>query len=56
MYSTCLFCHTTLGANAVISVSFDTSEIGGIMTEVLAYGTAVVIERDASPAQAVALH
>jgi uncharacterized protein YbjQ (UPF0145 family) len=33
-----------LGANAVISVSFDSSEIGGSMTEVLAYGTAVIIE------------
>lgn len=46
----------SLGANAVISVGFDTSEMGGSMTEVLAYGTAVVVEPDASPAQAVALH
>lgn len=36
----------SLGANAVFSTSFDTSEIGGIMTEVLAYGTAVVVEAD----------
>ncbi len=28
----------------------------GSMTEVLAYGTAVVVEPDTSPAQAVALH
>lgn len=33
-----------LGANAVISVAFDSSEIGQSMTEVLAYGTAVFIE------------
>jgi uncharacterized protein YbjQ (UPF0145 family) len=46
----------SLGANAVVSVSFDTSEMGGIMTEVLAYGTAVVVERDTTPAQPVSLH
>ena len=45
-----------LGANAVVSVGFDTSEMGGAMTEVLAYGTAVVVEPDAQPAQPVALH
>ncbi len=45
----------SLGANAVVSVAFDTSEMGGSMTEVLAYGTAVVVEPDTSPAQAVAL-
>jgi len=45
----------SLGANAVVSVGFDTSEMAGMMTEVLAYGTAVVVERDASPAQPVAL-
>jgi uncharacterized protein YbjQ (UPF0145 family) len=46
----------SLGANAVVSVGFDTSEMGSSMTEVLAYGTAVVVEPDSSPAQAVALH
>ncbi len=46
----------SLGANAVLSIGFDTSEMGGSMTEVLAYGTAVVVERDTSPAQPVALH
>src|SRR5271165_2584583 len=46
----------SLGANAVVSVGFDTSEMGGSMTEVLAYGTAVVVEPDPSPAQPVALH
>lgn len=46
----------SLGANAVVSIGFDTSEMGGAMTEVLAYGTAVMVEPDASPAQPVALH
>jgi uncharacterized protein YbjQ (UPF0145 family) len=31
-----------LGANAVISMRFDSSEIGQQLTEVVAYGTAVV--------------
>jgi uncharacterized protein YbjQ (UPF0145 family) len=44
-----------LGANAVVSVGFDTSEMAGAMTEVLAFGTAVVVEPDPSPAQSVAL-
>lgn len=46
----------SLGANAVVGVGFDTSEMGSAMTEVLAYGTAVVVEPDTSPAQPVALH
>ena len=46
----------SLGANAVVSVGFDTSEMGGSMTEVLAYGTAVIVEQDSSPPQPVALH
>ena len=46
----------SLGANAVISVGFDTSEMGSSMTEVLAYGTAVIIEPDKRPAQPVELH
>jgi len=45
-----------LGANAVVSVGFDTSEMGSAMTEVLAYGTAVVVEPDLQPAQPVELH
>ena len=44
-----------LGANAVIGVEFDTSEMGSVMTEILAYGTAVVVEPDPAPAQAVSL-
>ncbi len=46
----------SLGANAVVAVGFDTSEMGNSMTEVLAFGTAVVVEPDTSPAQPVALH
>jgi uncharacterized protein YbjQ (UPF0145 family) len=46
----------SLGANAVVSVGFDTSELMGSMTEVLAYGTAVVVEPDTVPAQPVELH
>jgi len=46
----------TLGANAVVGVGFDTSEMSNNMTEVLAYGTAVVVEPDSTPAQPVSLH
>jgi uncharacterized protein YbjQ (UPF0145 family) len=46
----------SLGANAVVSVGFDTTEMSGSMTEVLAYGTAVVVEPDTQPAQPVSLH
>jgi uncharacterized protein YbjQ (UPF0145 family) len=45
----------SLGANAILSVAFDTSEMSGGITEVFAYGTAVVVEPDNSPAQPVAL-
>ncbi len=45
----------SLGANAVLSVQFDTSEMMSSMTEVLAYGTAVVVEPDNTPSQPVAL-
>lgn len=39
-----------LGANAVIGMSYDASEVvsKGSATEVLCYGTAVVVERDKS--------
>lgn len=36
---------TDLGANAVIAMRFDCNELGGNMTEVAAYGTAVVVRR-----------
>jgi uncharacterized protein YbjQ (UPF0145 family) len=32
------------GANAVVAMRFDCNEIGGIMSEVAAYGTAVTVE------------
>ena len=34
-----------MGANAVIGVRFDATEMGKIATEVLAYGTAVVVQK-----------
>ncbi len=34
-----------LGANAVIGVRYDANEVAAGVTEVLAYGTAVVVER-----------
>lgn len=33
-----------MGADAVVMMRFDSSEIGGYMTEVVAYGTAVLLE------------
>ena len=33
------------GANAVLAMRFDCNEIGGIMSEVAAYGTAVTVRR-----------
>ena len=33
------------GANAVLAMRFDCSEIGDVMSEVAAYGTAVTVER-----------
>jgi len=32
-----------LGANAVVSMRFDSSSIGQELTEIIAYGTAVVV-------------
>jgi len=37
---------TQHGANAVIAMRFDANEIGGVISEVVAYGTAVPIERE----------
>ena len=39
---------TLMGANAVISMRFDSSEIASTMSEIVAYGTAVVVEPDAA--------
>ncbi|MBI2030633.1 heavy metal-binding domain-containing protein, partial [Candidatus Kaiserbacteria bacterium] len=33
-----------MGANAVIGARYDASDLGGGVTEVLAYGTAVIVE------------
>jgi uncharacterized protein YbjQ (UPF0145 family) len=45
---------TLMGANAVISMRFDSSEIGSTMSEIVAYGTAVVVAEDASAPQPLA--
>lgn len=42
---------TMVGGNAVISMRFDSSELAGTMSEIVAYGTAVVIAPDAGAAQ-----
>jgi uncharacterized protein YbjQ (UPF0145 family) len=42
-----------MGANAVLSMRFDSSEMAGTMTEIVAYGTAVVIEPAADAPQPV---
>src|SRR5512135_2547291 len=44
---------TLMGANAVISMRFDSSELAGTMSEIVAYGTAVVVEPDAAAPQPV---
>ena len=36
-----------MGANAIVMMRFDSSEIGQTMSEIVAYGTAVVIEKEA---------
>jgi uncharacterized protein YbjQ (UPF0145 family) len=35
-----------MGANAVISVRFDSNDISDVMQEILAYGTAVTVEKE----------
>jgi len=44
---------TRMGANAVLSMRFDSSELAGTMSEIVAYGTAVVVAPDTSAAQPV---
>ena len=39
---------TLLGANAVLSMRFDSSELSGTMSEIVAYGTAVLVTPDAN--------
>jgi uncharacterized protein YbjQ (UPF0145 family) len=36
-----------MGANAVVMMRFDSSEMGQTMAEVVAYGTAVIVEKSA---------
>jgi uncharacterized protein YbjQ (UPF0145 family) len=38
------------GANAIIAVRYDATELMAGLTEVLCYGTAVIVARDSSPA------
>ncbi len=42
---------TLLGANAIISMRFDSTELASTMSEIVAYGTAVVVAPDASATQ-----
>ncbi len=35
---------TAMGANAVLMMRYDSAEIGNTMSEIVAYGTAAVIE------------
>jgi uncharacterized protein YbjQ (UPF0145 family) len=45
----------TLGANAVISVMFDSTEVGNTMDEIIAFGTAVVVSPVSDSQQLVKL-
>ncbi|HSZ73470.1 MAG TPA: heavy metal-binding domain-containing protein [Rhizomicrobium sp.] len=40
---------TAMGANAVVMMRFDSSEIGQTMSEIVAYGTAVILEPENAP-------
>ena len=42
---------TLMGGNAVVSMRFDSSEMANTMTEIVAYGTAVVVVQDANAPQ-----
>ena len=44
-----------LGANAVVGMSFDSADIGQSMTEVVAYGTAVVVAKETKKTDPVSL-
>ena len=41
---------TLMGATAVLSMRFDSSELSGTMSEIVAYGTAAVVEPEAGAA------
>jgi uncharacterized protein YbjQ (UPF0145 family) len=40
-----------MGANAVVSMRFDSSELAGTMSEIVAYGTAVLVAPDSAAPQ-----
>lgn len=40
-----------LGANAIVSMRFDSSAIGDVMSEIVAYGTAVQVTADPAARQ-----
>jgi uncharacterized protein YbjQ (UPF0145 family) len=42
---------TLMGANAILSMRFDSSEMGQSMSEIVAYGTAVVVVADPNAPQ-----
>ncbi len=42
---------TLAGGNAVVSMRFDSSELAGTMSEIVAYGTAVLVVPDATAEQ-----
>jgi uncharacterized protein YbjQ (UPF0145 family) len=44
---------TLMGGNAVISMRFDSSELAGTMSEIVAYGTSVVVTPDGEAPQAI---
>ena len=44
-----------LGANAIVGMSFDSVDIGQSMTEVVAYGTAVVVAKETKKSSPVSL-
>jgi uncharacterized protein YbjQ (UPF0145 family) len=37
---------SAMGANAIVMMRFDSSQVGNMMSEVMAFGTAVVVEKD----------
>jgi len=42
---------TVLGANAILSMRYDSSSLSGSMSEIVAYGTAAIIVPDATAPQ-----
>jgi len=42
---------TMLGANAILSMRFDSTELANTMSEIVAYGTAVVVVQDPNAPQ-----